>query len=69
MARQQDDEVMDGLRREFKRQLRGFPREVKRQMTGFGRRPLSPARQRLGRGVCASDRTRERVAWKGARGG
>jgi hypothetical protein len=36
MARQQDD-VMDGLRREFKRQLRGFPREAKRQLTGFGR--------------------------------
>jgi hypothetical protein len=36
MARQQDD-VMDGVRREFKRQLRGFPREAKRQLTGFGR--------------------------------
>jgi len=36
MARQQDD-VMDGLRREFKRQLRGFPLEFKHQSRGFGR--------------------------------
>ena len=36
MARQPDD-VMDGLRHEFKRQLRGFPHEAKRQLTGFGR--------------------------------
>jgi len=36
MARQHDD-VIDGLRREFKRQLHGFPREAKRQLTGFGR--------------------------------
>lgn len=36
MARQQDD-VMDGLRREFKRQLRGFPREARYQLRGLGR--------------------------------
>jgi len=35
MARQPDD-VMDGLRRELKRQLRGFPREFKYQLRGFG---------------------------------
>jgi hypothetical protein len=40
MARQQDD-VMDGLRRKFKRQLRCFPREFKRQMTGFGGVPFT----------------------------
>jgi hypothetical protein len=46
MARQQDD-VMDGLRREFKRQLSGFPRG---QVPAPRLRPggQAPARQRLG---------------------
>ena len=39
MARRQDD-VFDGLRREFKRQLRGFPREAKHQLSGFGKEAL-----------------------------
>jgi hypothetical protein len=29
--------IVDSLRHEFKRQLRGFPREFKYQLRGFGR--------------------------------
>jgi len=29
--------IVDSLRDEFKRQLRGFPREAKYQLRGFGR--------------------------------
>jgi len=31
------DDLLNGLRREFKRQLPGFGREAKHQLRGFGR--------------------------------